>query len=161
MWSKVAILDRFGLGWLEAKPRRKTANLPALEAAVTKLREREKRLASRLRELDGDEMFDVVMAQLRTLRGQVSDAATWLQAARQQAAVAEQSVKIEDTTDRAMIGSVPKHQLVSARFGKDNHVALMTAAGYVLSVIAKVHAAEKKSAWLERAPKPEVAQYPD
>jgi DNA invertase Pin-like site-specific DNA recombinase len=157
-----AMLDRFGLGWLEAGAKRKApADTKSLETQLARLRDREKRLATKLQELDNDEMGDLVLMQLRELRGKVSDAATSLQAARQQAAIQQQTVKITDVTDHATIASVLKQQLVKATFGNDHYVTLVTASGYVLTVIARANADPMKGAWLERVPKPDIAQYPD
>ena len=160
---EVAMLHQFGLGWLESRPWRKALpDAKTLETQLVKLRDREKRLATKLQELDDDELFDVVMGQLRDLRGKVSDTATRLQAARQQAAIQQQSLRIKDVTDRAAIANVLKQQLVSTTFGDDHHVSLTTASGYVLMVIARAGVQEPmKGAWLERVPRPQVAQYPD
>jgi len=125
-----------------------------------KLRDREKRLAAKLQELDSYEMADLVLTQLLDLRRKASDAATRLQAARQQVAVANPA-RIRDTTDRAMIASVLKQQLISATFGDDHYVSLTTAGGYVLMVIARADTEPMRSVWLERIPKPDIARYPD
>jgi DNA invertase Pin-like site-specific DNA recombinase len=159
---EIAMLHQFGIGWLESHPRKASVNIKALEANHAKLQQREQRLAGRLKELDTDELYNVVITQLRELRGQVTDAATRLQAARQQAAIQQQSVQIKDMTDRAAIASVLKQQLVRASFGDDHQVALVTASGSVLSITARTGVREPmKSAWLERPPRPEIAQYPD
>jgi hypothetical protein len=121
---EAALLDRFGLGWLEAKPAKAAPDVKSLETQVVKLRDREKRLAGRLKELDTDDLFDTVMGQLRELRSQVSDAATRLQAARQEAALAHQTVRVKDLTDLAHIATALKQQLISAQFGPDNVVVL-------------------------------------
>jgi DNA invertase Pin-like site-specific DNA recombinase len=158
---ETAMLDTFGLGWLEHRAKAKSvANIPALEANLEKLRDREKRLAGRLQELDNDEMADLVLTQLRELRGKVSDAATRLMAARQQNAIVKAPVKITDMADRAAIATVLKQQLIAVTFGADHHVSMITAAGYCLTVIARAGADYVNSAWLERIPRPDIAQYP-
>ena len=131
-----ALLHKFGLGWLETQPGKVTVNIPALQAELTKLREREQRLAKKLQELDNDQMFDTIMTQLRELRGLVNDAATKLNAAQQQAAVAKASVKISDLTDRAAVATALKRQLIAVRFGAGNRVEL-EGRSHVLTVVAR------------------------
>ena len=131
---ETAMVVTFGLGWLEARLRRKATGVKSRENQLAKLREREKRLAGPLKELDDEQMFDTVMTQLRELRSQVCTGGQ-AQAAQQQAAV-DQPIKIRDATDRAMIAFVLKQQLGRVTFGDDHHVLLVTAAGYVLTVIA-------------------------
>jgi DNA invertase Pin-like site-specific DNA recombinase len=156
-----AMLDTFGLGWLQAGAKTKApVDIKALEAEIVKLRDRAKRLASKLQELDSDEMADLVLTQLRDLRRKISDAETRLQAARQQVAAAK-PIRISDTTDRAMIASVLKQQLISATFEDHHYVSLTTAGGYVLMLVARANGELVKSACLERIPKPDIAQHPD
>jgi hypothetical protein len=69
-------------------------------------------------------------------------------------------VKIKDTTDRAVIASVVRQQVIAVSFAADHHVSLITAAGYVLMVIARADAPPMRSAWLERVPNRAIAQYP-
>jgi hypothetical protein len=65
-----ALLHKFGLGWLRVASAPKTvADTKSLEAEVTKQRDREKRLAAKLQELDDDDMYNTVMTQLKELRG--------------------------------------------------------------------------------------------
>ena len=134
---EAAVLDRFGFGWLQAKPTKPVVNVAALEAEHAKLKGRERRLAGKLQELDDDQTADLVLDQLRELRGKVTDAATRLQAARQQQAAADIApIKIKDSSDRAGIATALKAQLTSARFGAGNVVELESQS-HVLTVTAR------------------------
>jgi DNA invertase Pin-like site-specific DNA recombinase len=160
-----ALLDRFGMGWLEARPRKvPMADLKSLDADLDRKRAREARLAGRLKELDDDQMFDLVMTQLRELRSQVTDAATRLQAARQAAAlVTVTPVKLRDLTDRAAIATALKQQLIGVRFGPDNHVVL-EGRRHVLTVQARAYGEKPKLAFKVRrdgpAPRPLIRLSP-
>jgi hypothetical protein len=103
---------------------------------LIKLQAREKRLASRLKELDDDAMFDTVMEQLRELRGEVNDAKTRLTVARQATAVAAAPVLIGDLTDRPTLHTALKRRIKGLHFGTDNEVMVVTA-GVLLMVVAR------------------------
>ena len=94
-------------------------------------------MAGKLQELDDDQTADLVLDQLRELRGKVTDAATRLQAARQQQAAADIApIKIKDSSDRAGIATALKAQLTSARFGAGN-VMELESQSHVLTVTAR------------------------
>ena len=121
--------------------RKAPTDIKALEPHHDKLRARKLRLASKLKTLDADDnLFDLVMTQLRELDAETTDAATKLQAARQAAAVVMAApAKIKDLTDRAAIASALRQQLVGVRFLADNLVELESQS-HILSVIARTNA---------------------
>lgn len=135
---EAALLHRFGMGWLECEPiaGMTPTDLPSLEAELAKLQAREKRLGKRLQELDNDDMFDTIVAQLRELRNKVHDAATRLNVARQTVAVAAAPVRIRDMTDRSALHTVLRQRISSACFGND-HTVELRAGSQILTVVAR------------------------
>ena len=133
---EAAVLDN--LDWLTVTPTPppKPADMNQLVEHLVKLQAREKRLASRLKELDDDAMFDMVMEQLRELRGEVNDAKTRLTAAQQATAVAAAPVHIGDLTDRPTLHTALKRRIKGVHFGTDNEV-MVVIAGVLLMVVAR------------------------
>lgn len=151
---EAAMLDRFGLGWLETHVAGEKVDVAGLSANLDKLRERKARLAGKLKQLDDDQMFDVVMSQLRELEAEVNDASTKLHAARQQSAVAA-PMRINTVTDRAELATALRQRLTAVRFGTGNLVEIESHS-HVLSVVAREGVTTKPTLVTTYAPTPDL-----
>jgi hypothetical protein len=135
-----AVLDDFG--WLKIGERPPTPiDLTALEGEHGTLDARYKRLASKLQELDDDEMYAEIETQLRELRGKRANAAARLNAARQASAVSAAPVEIATITDRPTLHTALRQLIRRAYFGRHHEVAILSKAGLLLMVTARQDAA--------------------
>lgn len=127
------------LGWLTITGGKAASapDLAALASNVETLKAREGRLAARLKALDDDDMFDVIMAQLRELRREVSDAITALNVARQDSAVAVAPVQIGALADRDKLATALRQLVKAAHFGADNEVCILSRGGVLLIITAR------------------------
>ncbi len=144
---RVDILERAvlaDLGWLSVTQAPKSApeDITELAKSVTTLKTREERLAKRLKTLDDDEMFDLVMRQLRELRNEMHIAATRLSAAQQATAVAAAPVQIGELTDRPALHTALKQRIRGVYFGDNNEVMVVSQGGVVLMVVARQNASK-------------------
>lgn len=138
-----AMLDDFGLGWLQAAPSDEpTVNLPKLEADLIKHGKRQKELEVAMQ--DPDEDLSTVRKALAGVRGTISDLQTQINAAKQQAALAGPT-RIGDITDRPALAAALKKVLTRASFGPDSRVTLESGS-HRLTLTAR-----------QDAPKPELA----
>jgi DNA invertase Pin-like site-specific DNA recombinase len=112
-------------------------NMAGLEANVVTLKAREQRLATRLKALDDDEMFDTIMAQLRALRRDLSDAITELSAAKQASAVAAVPIQIANLVERDKLATALRQLVKGAYFDQDNEVGVLSTGGLMLIITAR------------------------
>ena len=143
---RVDVIERHllnDLGWLKigGQRRRTPIDLTALEDEHLKLDARYKRLASKLQELDDDEMFSEIEKQLRELRHKRTDVAARMNAARQEIAVAAAPVQINAISDRAKLHTALQQLIKGAYFGEHHEVAILSKAGLLLIVTARQDAA--------------------
>jgi hypothetical protein len=122
------------------------ADLAALDENLETLKAREAMLAQQLQKLDGQEIADLVLAQLRELRATKNGAATALLAARKRAAVgASPSVAISSLTNRVKLHAALKERIGLVLFGEDNIAAAFMGSA-VIVVCARVRKGGGKSA---------------
>jgi hypothetical protein len=139
---RVDVIERHllnDLGWLKigGQRRRTPIDLTALEDEHLKLDARYKRLASKLQELDDDEMFSEIEKQLRELRHKRADVAARMNAARQEIAIAAVPVQIDAISDRAKLHTALQQLIKGAYFGEHHEVAIVSRAGLLLMVTAR------------------------
>ena len=135
-----AILSNIGWIPVSAPADKPLADLDSLTESLETLKAHEAILAKQLQKLDGDDMADLVLVQLRELRARKNDTATALLAAKKRAAVAASPVvEIGILTDRARLHAALKDRIQIVLFGEDN-----MAAAFVGSAVMVVCARGRK-----------------
>ena len=126
------------LRWLSVRTRPPATvdDIPALTAELEKLQGREKRLESRFQTLDDDDLFDVIRAQLRELRSQVSTAKAKLAVAQRAVAIAHAVVPtLAEIADRGRLHTALRARIKRVTFNDENEVRFETA-----GILLVVHA---------------------
>jgi hypothetical protein len=140
-----AILAKIGRVPVSTQTDIPPADLAALDENLETLKAREAMLAQQLQKLDGQEIADLVLAQLRELRATKNGAATALLAARKRAAVgASPSVAIGSLTNRVKLHAALKERIELVLFGEDNMAAAFLGSA-VIVVCARVRKGGGKS----------------
>jgi hypothetical protein len=124
------------LGWLTipSSERQTPADLAVLTEQVTTYKARYKRLASKLQELDDDEMYEEIERQLRELRAKINDASTQVAAVQRAIAVAAAPVRIGDISDRPRLHTALQRLIKGVYFGENHEVAIVSNAGLLLMI---------------------------